>query len=378
MDIFSNNVIYIGRNTTPPEIKIFGKIGESELMHFYEPEPGLFIAESTKVTQRALDAGYQPVSLLLEKKLLHGEAESVVERCKDVPIYVVEDAQELRRIVGFPMTRGVLCAMRRKILPTVETVAADARRVVVLGDVENPANVGTIFRSAAALGADAVLLTGGCGDPLYRRSIRVSMGTVFQIPWAWFDRRWNPHMNQGGIEGSAVGNVDLDVSDKDKSGTSGSTIGNVDLTVTDEDKPETFDSAIGNTGLTISGKDKSEIPSSAAERIAVSGSKTALSPARMKPRKEPVSPDTVKRLKAMGFKTVAMALKDDSINIDDKRLMDEEKLAIILGEEGEGLPSDVIDACDYTVCIPMYHGVDSLNVAAAAAVAIWQLCSKQC
>lgn len=358
MDIFSNNVINIGRNTTPPEIEIFGKIGESELMHFYEPEPGLFIAESTKVTQRALDAGYQPVSLLLEKKLLHGEAESVVERCKDVPIYVVEDAQELRRIVGFPMTRGVLCAMRRKILPTVESVAADARRVVVLGDVENPANVGTIFRSAAALGADAVLLTGGCGDPLYRRSIRVSMGTVFQIPWAWFDRRWNPHMNQGGIEGSAVGNVDL--------------------TVTYEDKPETFDSAIGNTGLTISGKDKSEIPSSAAERIAVSGSKTALSPARMKPRKEPVSPDTVKRLKAMGFKTVAMALKDDSINIDDKRLMDEEKLAIILGEEGEGLPSDVIDACDYTVCIPMYHGVDSLNVAAAAAVAIWQLCSKQC
>jgi tRNA G18 (ribose-2'-O)-methylase SpoU len=286
----NTGLIYIGRNTTPRELEIYGKVAEGELMHFYEPEPGLFIAESTKVTERALDAGYRPVSLLLEKRLVTGEAAGIIERCQDVPVYVVEDAAELKRIVGFPMTRGVLCAMRRRPLPTVEAVAADARRIVVLGDVENPANVGTIFRSAAALGADAVLLTGGCGDPLYRRSVRVSMGTVFQVPWAWFDRR---HPT-----------------------------------------------------------------------------------ARVKPRKEPVSPDTVMRLRTMGFKSVAMALREGSLNIDDKRLMNEDKLAIILGEEGEGLPPEVIDCCDYTVCIPMCHGVDSLNVAAAGAVAIWQLCGR--
>ena len=302
-----NNVIYIGRNTAPHELDMYGKVAETELMHFYEPEPGLFISESTKVTERALNAGYQPMSLLLEKKLLDGEARGIVERCKDVPIYVAEDAAELKRLVGFPMTRGVLCAMRRRILPTAEETAAGARRIVVLGDVENPANVGTIFRSAAALGADAVLLTGGCGDPLYRRSIRVSMGTVFQIPWAWLDRRWTPPMDACLIK---------------------------------------------------------------------KGEKTDLSPARMKPRKEPISSDTVTRLKAMGFKTVAMALRNESLNIDDKRLLAEEKLAIILGEEGDGLPAEVIDACDYTVCIPMCHGVDSLNVAAAGAVAIWQLCGK--
>lgn len=282
------NIIYINESNDITHLDLYRSISETKLMRFFEPEPGLFIAESAKVITRALDAGYEPLSFLMEARQLTGEGAALVGRCQDVPVYVAKDAQELRRIVGYPMTRGVLCTMRRKRMPDARDVLADARRVVVLGDVENPTNVGAIIRSAAALGADAVLLTGGCGDPLYRRAIRVSMGTVFQVPWGWITR------------------------------------------------PQTSEKG--------------------------------------KTWKIPAGREAVEFLKSFGFATAAMALKTDSVDIDDPKLMAEERLAILLGEEGEGLPQDAIDACDYTVCIPMAHGVDSLNVAAAGAVAIWQLC----
>lgn len=260
-----------------PELDVYARLTENQLINRHEPEKGLFIAESPKVVERALDAGCVPVSLLLEKKHITGEAKDIIARCPDIPVYTAE-FDVLTKLTGFQLTRGVLCAMYRPILPTVEEVCKDAHRIAVLENVVNPTNIGAIFRSAAALNMDAVLLTPACSNPLYRRAIRVSMGTVFQIPWTYIcneDCIW----------------------------------------------PE----------------------------------------------------NGMKRIKDLGFKTAAMALCKDSVDIDDIKLLSEDKLAIILGTEGDGLATSTIADCDYTVCIPMSHGVDSLNVAAASAVAFWQL-----
>lgn len=255
-------------------LDVYARLNEVQLLHYFEPQPGLFIAESPKVVERALDAGYMPFSFLVEKKHIEGQAKPVIDRCMDVPVYTA-DLDVLTKLTGFQLTRGVLCAMRRRPLQSVEDVIRGARRVAVLENVVNPTNVGAIFRSAAALGMDAVLLTPSCSDPLYRRAVRVSMGTVFQIPWTYFETEWP----QSGME----------------------------------------------------------------------------------------------LLKKLGFKTAAMALREDSVSIDDPGLMKEEKLAVVLGTEGDGLAAATIADCDYTVRIPMSQGVDSLNVAAAAAVAFWQL-----
>ena len=260
-----------------PELDVYARLTENQLLDRHEPEKGLFIAESPKVIERALDAGCVPVSLLLERKHITGQAQEVIARCGDIPVYTAE-FDVLTQLTGFQLTRGVLCAMLRPKQPTVEEVCADARRIAILENIMNPTNIGAIFRSAAALNIDAALLTPACSNPLYRRSIRVSMGTVFQIPWTFL-----------GNEGAAW--------------------------------PQ--------QSMTL--------------------------------------------LKELGFKTAAMALSDDSISIDDPRLMAEEKLAIVLGTEGDGLTSKTIENCDYNVIIPMHHNVDSLNVAAASAVAFWQL-----
>jgi tRNA G18 (ribose-2'-O)-methylase SpoU len=229
------------------------------------------------VIQRALDAGCQPISLLMERRQIDGQAGDIVARCGDVPVYTA-DREVLAGLTGYELTRGVLCAMRRPALPSVEELCAGARRIAVLEGIGDSTNVGAIFRSAAAMHMDGVLVTPTCSDPLYRRSVRVSMGTVFQIPWTYIGQRR-------------------------------------------EDWPQ--------PGL--------------------------------------------ERLRKLGFKTAAMALRDDSVSIEDPRLMAEDKLAIVLGAEGDGLSADTIAQCDYTVRIPMSHGVDSLNVAAASAVAFWQL-----
>lgn len=259
------------------ELDVYARLNESQLLHFNEPNPGIFIAESPKVIERALNAGYHPISFLIEKKEIGAQAEEIFSRWESVPVYTAE-FEVLKQLTGFGLTRGMLCAMERLSLKSVEEVCKNARRIAVLENVVNPTNVGAIFRSAAALNMDAVLLTPACSDPLYRRAARVSMGTVFQVPWTFFDKK-KVSWPDGGIQ----------------------------------------------------------------------------------------------LLKEMGFQTAAMALTDDSVSIDDKNLMAEEKLAIVLGTEGEGLAKHTIATCDYTVKIPMMHGVDSLNVAAASAVAFWQL-----
>lgn len=260
-----------------PELDVYARLNESQLLHFNEPNPGIFIAESPKVIERALNAGYHPISFLIEKKEIGAQAEEIFSRWESVPVYTAE-FEVLKQLTGFGLTRGMLCAMERLSLKSVEEVCKNARRIAVLENVVNPTNVGAIFRSAAALNMDAVLLTPACSDPLYRRAARVSMGTVFQVPWTFFDKK------------------------------------------------------------KVSWPD-----------------------------------EEIQLLKEMGFQTAAMALTDDSVSIDDKNLMAEEKLAIVLGTEGEGLAKHTIATCDYTVKIPMMHGVDSLNVAAASAVAFWQL-----
>ena len=270
------NVIEIS-DFAAPELDVYARLTEGQLKNRADLARGLFIAESPNVILRALDAGYEPVSLLMERRHVEGQAAEVVARCGGVPVYVSE-LPVLTQLTGFPLTRGVLCAMRRRPLLTMEAVCAGARRVAVLEDIMNPTNLGAIFRSAAALGMDGVLLTPACSDPLYRRAVRVSMGTVFQVPWAYI--------------GAEPG-----------------------------DWPE----------------------------------------------------KGVAQLRALGFKTAAMALREDALAVDDPRLAAEEKLAIVLGTEGEGLADGTIADCDYTVRIPMSHGVDSLNVAAASAVAFWQL-----
>ena len=252
------------------ELDFYARLSEKQLLHYYEPDTGLFIAESPKVVQRALDAGHAAVSFLVEDRHIDTQAKEIISRCADVPVYTAS-FDVLKQLTGFELTRGMLACMRRKELPPIAKICKDTRRVVVMDRVMNPTNVGAIFRNAAALGMDAVLLTKGCSDPLYRRASRVSMGTVFQIPWTFVDDDWQA------------------------------------------------------------------------------------------------------QLKALGFKTIAMALKEDTLDIDNPQLMAEQKLAIILGTEGDGLADSTIANCDYTVKIPMSHEVDSLNVAAASAVAFWQL-----
>ena len=259
-----------------PELDVYARLREVQLLNRQDPEQGIFIAESPRVIERALDAGCVPLSFLVEKKHLEQEARTLMERCPESPFYTAE-FDVLTQITGYKLTRGMLCAMRRPKPLSVEEVCAGTHRIAILENVVNPTNVGAIFRSAAALNMDAVLLTPDCSDPLYRRSIRVSMGTVFQIPWTYFpeDASW----------------------------------------------PE----------------------------------------------------EGMKLLKESGFKTVSMALRNDSVEINDPVLHAEERLAVILGTEGEGLASTTIADSDYTVKIPMSHGVDSLNVAAASAVAFYQL-----
>ena len=273
------NVIEI-TDFSAPELDVYARLTEAQLLNRFEPAKGMFIAESPKVIHRALDAGYEPVSMLMERKDIDGSAREILDRCPEIPVFTA-DEDLLCNLTGYHLTRGVLCAMRRPALPSVEHVLRDKRRIVILENVQNPTNVGAIFRSAAALGMEAVLLTPGCSNPLYRRSARVSMGTVFQVPWTYIGSETSDWPGKG---------MDL--------------------------------------------------------------------------------------LKSLGFKTAAMALSDNSVSIDDPQLMAEEKLAILLGSEGDGLTDGTIAACDYTVKIPMYHGVDSLNVAAASAVAFWQLRAK--
>ena len=260
-----------------PELDVYARLTEAQLRSRLEPEKGIFIAESPKVIGTALDAGLEPVSLLMEPRHLEGQGKALMDRCPEIPVYTGAPAL-LQQLTGYRLSRGILCAMRRPASADTSAICRDARRIAVLEGVVDSTNIGAIFRSAAALGMDAVLLSPTCCDPLNRRAVRVSMGTVFQIPWAFL------------------------------------------------------------------GEELSDWPHPGMER-----------------------------LRALGFKTVAMALEDDSVSIDDPRLAAEEKLALILGTEGEGLAARTIADCDYTARIPMSHGVDSLNVAAASAVAFWQL-----
>jgi len=256
-----------------PELDVYARLTEVQLLNREFPEKGLFIAESPKVIERALDAGYEPVSCLMEKRHIEGEGKQILARIKEVPVFCAE-FDVLTQLTGFKLTRGMLCAMKRKPLPDVREICENKRRIVILDKVMNPTNVGAIIRSAAALGMEAVILTPGCSDPLYRRAARVSMGTVFQIEWTFL--------------------------------------------------PD----------------------------------------------------DSLDEIRTLGFKTVAMALKDNSLSINDQRLTEENRLAIVMGTEGDGLSEQTISECDFTVKIPMYHGVDSLNVAAASAVAFYQLGNK--
>ena len=263
------NIIYV-TNLQLPELELYSRFSENQLLHYFEPGPGVFIAESPIVAGRALDAGYEPISILAEESELYGASAELISRCQGIPVYTAP-GEVLTQLTGFALTRGLLCAMRRRPLPSVAEICAGASRIAILENVVNPTNIGAM---------DAVLLTSGCSDPLYRRAIRVSMGTVFQIPWTIFDREhaWpQPAMSE---------------------------------------------------------------------------------------------------LQKFGFKTAAMALTDKSVCIDDPSVLAEEKLAIVLGTEGDGLAQKTIADCDYTIRIPMSHGVDSLNVAAASAVAFWQLGMK--
>lgn len=258
-------------------IGLFTRLTEAQLRNRLEPEKGIFIAESAKVVRLALEMGCKPVAYLMERRQLTNQGREFIENAGSVPIFTADD-EVLEGLTGYRLYRGVLAAMRRPKLPSVDEVLKDAHRVAVLEGIVDSTNIGAIFRSAAALNVDAVLVTANCGDPLYRRAVRVSMGTVFQVPWA------------------RIGE-------------------------TNEDWPE--------RGL--------------------------------------------EKLRDLGFKSAAMALSDDSVSIDDERLNKEEKLCIVFGTEGDGLAKETIARCDYTVRIPMAHGVDSLNVASAAAVAFWQL-----
>ena len=263
-----------------PELDVYARLTEAQLRARQDPEKGIFIAEGLTVIGHALDAGCIPVSFLMERRHIDGKARAMIERCADIPVYTA-DSDVLAQLTGFALTRGVLCAMRRPVLPDMAEIIAGARRIAILEDIVDPTNAGAIFRSAAALGVDALLLSPSCCDPLNRRSIRVSMGTVFQLPWT-----------------------------------------------------------------RISAEAGWPLP-------------------------------CLDMLRGMGFKSAAMALSKSAVSIEDPALCDEEKLAILLGSEGSGLARETIEACDYNVMIPMAHGVDSLNVAAASAVAFWQLRARK-
>lgn len=265
------------------EVSVYSRLTEAQLLNRLHPEEGLFIAESPKVIRVAMSAGYEPVSLLCEEKHIAGDAADIIAACGDIPVYT-GSRDVLAQLTGYTLTRGVLCAMRRKPLPSLETVCCDASRIVVIDGVVDTTNIGAIFRSAAALGIDAVVLTPNSCDPLNRRAVRVSMGSVFLVPWTW-------------------------------------------LPATENDKRKAGE------------KDASPFAS----------------------------------LQQLGFKTVAMALTDKSISIDAPELQAEPRLAIVMGTEGDGLPKETIHSCDYVVRIPMSHQVDSLNVAAASAIAFWEL-----
>jgi tRNA G18 (ribose-2'-O)-methylase SpoU len=265
------------QDLSAPELDVFCRLTQAQLRNRREPKKGLFIAESPKVIACALKAGCEPVAFLMERKHIQGDAKALLADWEDVPVYTGDSAL-LAQLTGYELTRGVLCALRRPSLPTVEQVCQNARRVAVLEGIVDSTNVGAIFRSAAALHMDGVLVTPTCSDPLNRRSVRVSMGTVFQIPWTRLGDRATDWPEQG-----------------------------------------------------------------------------------------------MERLRAMGFQTAALALRDDSLSLDDPALEEIDKLAILLGTEGDGLAAQTIAQCDHTVRIPMAHGVDSLNVAAASAVAFWQL-----
>lgn len=271
-----SNIIEI-QDFSSPDLDVFARLTETQLRNRKDPEKGIFIAESPKVIELALDAGCKPISLLVERKHIIGQAQGIIARCENIPVYTA-DNDLLSNLTGFQFNRGVLCAMRRPRIPAVDELCSGARRVAILENIADSTNVGAIFRSAAALNMDAVLVTPSCCDPLCRRAVRVSMGTIFQVPWT----------------------------------------------------------RIGNSS--------SEWPRPG-----------------------------IQRLQRLGFKTVAMALNDNAVSIEHPQLMCEEKLAIILGTEGNGLSPATTADCDYTVCIPMSHNVDSLNVAAASAVAFWQL-----
>ena len=276
------NIIEI-TDINAPELDIYARLKENQVQHYFEPNPGLFIAESPNVIERALNSGCVAHSILVENSQIEKEAKRIIARCGDVPVYTAS-FELLTNLTGFQLTRGLLCAMYRPALPSVEEVCKNARRIAVLENVMNPTNVGAIFRSAAALNMDAVLLTSGCSDPLYRRASRVSMGTVFQIPWTYLPS-------------------------------------------------------------------KKEVSA----------------------QTETSSDNYVLKLKELGFTTAAMALKENSTSVENPIFQTCNKLAVILGTEGEGLCDETINACDYTVMIPMAHGVDSLNVAAASAIAFWTL-----
>lgn len=281
------NVIEI-KDFNAPELDIYTRCTEARLLNKDHPEEGMFIAESPKVIGRALDAGYEPLSVLVEKKQMeeNEETSQIMNRFDDTKVSIfTADFEVLTKLTGFKLTRGMLCAMRRKPLRKFQDLCDGINRIAILENVQNPTNVGAIFRSAAALNMGAIFLSPGCSDPLYRRASRVSMGTVFQIPWTFI-------------------------------------------------------------------RDSNE----------------------MRCKREVIWPkQAIAELKKLGYKTAALALTDDSVSINDSELMKEEKLAVILGNEGEGLENETIALCDYTVKIPMTHGVDSLNVAAASAVAFWQL-----
>ena len=272
-------IFYKVESFDAPELDVFVRLTGAQLRNKLEPDKGIFIAESPTVIEVALNAGLEPIALLTDERLINGAVKSIIDRCPDMPVYVAT-REVLTKLTGFELTRGALCAMRRPKMKTPEELCRDAKRVAVLENIADSTNIGALFRSAAALGIDAVLITPTCCDPLCRRAVRVSMGTIFQVPWG------------------RIGKI-----------------------------PEDW-------------------------------------------------PRDMSKLTEMGFKTAAMALTDDSVSIDDENLMAEERLAIVLGTEGDGLSKSTIASCDYTVKIPMSHGVDSLNVAAAGAVAFWQLAVK--
>ncbi len=259
-----------------PELELYVRYSEAQLLHYREPNFGVFTAESPNVIMRALEAGYEPLSFLIDIERLTPPEENLIKKYPDVPVYSIPNAI-LKEKAKFQLIRGMLCAMNRRVLPGLDEVCAGARRIVLLEDVVNPTNVGAIFRSAAALGMDAVILTPGCSDPLYKRASRVSMGTVFQVPWT----------------------------------------------------------ILGRFGT--------------------------------------LAKDAIPYLREHGYKIASMALKKESVSLDDPVLKQAERLAVIMGTEGNGLKDETIDTCDYTIKIPMAHGVDSLNVAAASAVAFWEL-----